>query len=132
MNLSTIEQGEEMLKRATPGPWFYDGIGYLFQGTPHDAQMVADDGEGKQIRMRGVGADLPLDVNGDLIAWLRNHASELLQMAREVEGMRSVATTKFTCTDECYSDWLECSICKDSMITPKSNFCPNCGAKIAA
>jgi hypothetical protein len=88
MNISTIEQGEELLKASTPGPWFYDGIGYLFQGTPHDAQMVADDGDGKQTRMRGTGADLPLDKNAELIAFLINHASELLQMAREVERVK--------------------------------------------
>ena len=61
MNLSTIEQGEELLKKL---PEF-----------PLDSRD-----------------DLPNSTDyREAISWLWNHASELLQMAREVERMKEEA-----------------------------------------
>ncbi len=85
MHLSLIQEGEELEKKSTVGPWFYDGMCYLFSGTPQDAQMIVDTGEdGDDTRMRGVGANLPLDTNAKLICFLRNNAKDLLEAAREL------------------------------------------------
>lgn len=85
MSPELINEGLRLEKEATKGPWFYDGICYLFSGNPHDAQMVADNRE--TIQMRGVGANLPLEINADLIVFLRNHAVELLECARRCAEM---------------------------------------------
>ena len=54
MNISTIEQGEELLKKVSNEVWNWDANNPQHQ----------------------------------LLAFLINHASELLQMAREVESLR--------------------------------------------
>jgi len=70
-------------EEATPGPWVYDGIAYLFGPA---GQMVADDGSNSgTIEMRGVGACLPLDRNAALITTLRNAADVLADIVAAVE-----------------------------------------------
>lgn len=70
-------------EEATPGPWVYDGIAYLFGPA---GQMVADDGSNSgTIEMRGVGACLPLDRNAALITTLRNAADVLADLVAAVE-----------------------------------------------
>ena len=61
MNISTIEQGEELLKASTPRPWEY-------------------------IDLHVFGGCKPKDT--DFVLFLVNHASELLQIAREVEELK--------------------------------------------
>ena len=62
MNISTIEQGEELLKKVSDAEWNWDANNPQHQ----------------------------------LLAFLVNHASELLQMAREVEErrQRKIATVQ--------------------------------------
>jgi len=81
MDIPLINEGLELEKKATPGEWFYDGMCYLFSGTPDDAQMVADEHDGT-IRMRGAGANLPLETNAEFICWVRNNAKDLLEAAK--------------------------------------------------
>lgn len=80
-----IKQLREAESKATKGEWFYDGIGYLFSGTPGNVQMVADDGNGEETRMRGVGANLPLKDNASLIVLMRNNLIPLLDRIEELE-----------------------------------------------
>lgn len=71
MNISTIEQGEELLKAATQGKlaWYGPKV-EIINGHRHYVEL--------EIR----------ETDAKLFMWLQNHASELLQMAREVEGLR--------------------------------------------
>lgn len=75
MNLSTIEQGEELLKRATPGKWSEDSEEGML------AQDVWFEVDGKRCPMTWD--------NMKLVVWIQNHASELLQMARDVETLKT-------------------------------------------
>ena len=79
MNISTIEQGEELLKKSTPGPWLI-----TYQGTEEITSK-----KGSVVSM-GYEGDGGFSLKGDreLVMWLVNHASELLQMAREVEELK--------------------------------------------
>ena len=61
MNISTIEHGEELLKASTPRPWEY-------------------------IDLHVFGGCKPKDT--DFVLFLVYHASELLQIAREVERLK--------------------------------------------
>ena len=75
----------------TPGPWTYDGICYIWGPK---GEMIADDGipdeqEMETIRLRGVGAALPMEANAHLIA----AAPELLEACRSVH--KSI-NTKYT------------------------------------
>jgi hypothetical protein len=53
----------------TPGPWRFDGICYIFG--PND-EMIADteveETPGAVLRMRGIGAQLPIEANARLAA----------------------------------------------------------------
>lgn len=70
MNISTIEQGEELLSGVTPGKWQPEGYGIT-------------SGEYKAFTTCRSHTDT------EFICWARNHASELLQCAREVEGLKA-------------------------------------------
>lgn len=70
MNISTIEQGEELLSGVTPGKWQPEGYGIT-------------SGEYKAFTTCRSHTDT------EFICWARNHASELLQIAREVKKIRS-------------------------------------------
>ena len=88
MNLDTITKGEELLKRATPGPW-----GLAPSTTNEMTSIVIVPGVSGDPRFdltltAGVNRDEIPTNDAELIVWLRNHASELLQCAREVEGTR--------------------------------------------
>ena len=48
----------------------------------------------------------------------------------ESEGKKTETTRTYYGEDEIYCRWYTCDNCKDQMITPESNFCPNCGLKI--
>lgn len=65
MDLKTIK---DLRAKITPGPWKYDGIGYIFAG--EENQMIADDGGPSEegVRIRGFGARLPMDINAQFIA----------------------------------------------------------------
>ena len=87
-----IQQLREMENRATGGRWFYDGICYLFtEEKDGNNQMIADDHGAEveeTIRMRGVGANLPLDVNAEFLCALRNNATALIEAAEECERLK--------------------------------------------
>lgn len=87
MNLSTIEQGEELLKRATPGPWvLHDSCSWRRFSS---SKAGADGDVLCPTRDRDGQPNLAMSQdNADLILFLVNHASELLQMAREVEELK--------------------------------------------
>ena len=70
MNLDTITKGEELLKKATPGKWNGICIEYIL--------------------LEGYGGRQGPGWNDDAFAlFLINHASELLQCAREVEELKA-------------------------------------------
>lgn len=74
----------QIAARATPGPWRYDDMGYVWGP---QMEMVADHGgdEDEQItRMRGVGAQLPLDENGKAIAHARTAVPRLAAAVEEL------------------------------------------------
>ena len=60
-----LREIEERLEAATPGPWTWDEFDAYLWGP--NMEMVADAPDG-QIRMRGVGAKLPIKANAALIA----------------------------------------------------------------
>lgn len=86
MNLSTIEQGEELLKQSSRGPWTLN-IGRF--GYPASIDCAIPN---EPVVYRGIEGDggVCMKEDAEFIVWLRNHASELLQMAREVEGMKGM------------------------------------------
>lgn len=88
MNLSTIEQGEELLKASTPGPW-EDPYGSMWG----DPGKVCSSGLFSREAMTGgrtgeIGNMCSM-TDAALVRFLVNHASELLQCAREVERLNS-------------------------------------------
>lgn len=90
---TTLAALEELHKKATPPPWKLDEHYQSYIWGPNSA-MVADDGqdeEGTLTRMRGVGANLPLKVNGELIAALRNAFPNLSQWIRKLVAERDAA-----------------------------------------
>jgi hypothetical protein len=86
MNLSTIEQGEELLKRATPGTW-YARYAYKKEEALRQMNLIGATAAGHAIVTDHEGGTHPSQ-NLELLVWMRNHASELLQMAREVEELK--------------------------------------------
>lgn len=86
MNISTIEQGEELLKRATPGTW-YARYAYKKEEELRQMTLIGATAAGHAIVTDHDGGTHPSQ-NLELLVWLRNHASELLQMAREVEELK--------------------------------------------
>jgi hypothetical protein len=84
MNLSTIEQGEELLKQSSRGPWTLN-IGRF--GYPASIDCAIPN---EPVVYRGIEGDggVCMKEDAEFIVWLQNHASELLQMAREVESLR--------------------------------------------
>lgn len=85
MNLSTIEQGEELLAGVTPGEWQKNG--YHITSGEYKAFTSC--------RSR---------TDAEFICWARNHASELLQMAREVERLTKQVNYLGECVDRMYAD----------------------------
>ncbi len=88
MNLSTIEQGEELLKASTPGEWF--------DSDQHTDLVIKTWGEQtvsipfcSAVSLACLGVEKNGKSNAELICWLQNHASELLAMAREVESAKT-------------------------------------------
>lgn len=73
MNLSIIEQGEKFLGVITPGEW--QPVAYHITSGEYKAFTTC--------RSR---------TDAEFICWARNHASELLQMAREVEKLKEEAS----------------------------------------
>ena len=53
------------------------------------------------------------------------------ELARQKNEIVEETKVKEYGEDEAYCMWYRCSNCKDTMITVESNFCPNCGRKIA-
>ena len=77
-----------LAEAATAGPWELDKNYQCYIWGPQ-MQMVADDGGGEDghlIRMRGVGANLPLAQNGSFIADARTAIPALLET---VAGLRA-------------------------------------------
>jgi hypothetical protein len=74
---------------ATPGSWTLDPH-YRMYIWGSNSQMIADDGgdeEGTLTRMRGVGANLPLAINGQLIVESHNALPAMLKAIRAAEGV---------------------------------------------
>jgi len=71
MNLSTIEQGDEFLSGITPGEW--KPVGYHITSEDYKDFTACRS-----------------HTDAEFICWLKNHASELLAMAREVERSKNV------------------------------------------
>lgn len=86
MNLSTIEQGEELLKQSSRGPWTLN-IGRF--GYPASIDCAIPN---EPVVYRGIEGDggVCMKEDAEFIVWLQNHASELLQMAREVERLNEL------------------------------------------
>ena len=84
MNISTIEHGEELLKQSSRGPWTLN-IGRF--GYPASIDCAIPN---EPVVYRGIEGDggVCMKEDAEFIVWLQNHASELLQMAREVERMK--------------------------------------------
>ena len=90
MTLDTITKGEELLKKATPGPW-REEVGAAYKDNPELAvarTFIGGTARNHSILTEHDGGSYPVD-DLRLIIWLRNHASELLQCAREVEGLKA-------------------------------------------
>jgi len=87
MNLETIKQGEKLLKRATPGTW-YARYAYKKEEALRQMNLIGATAAGHAIVTDHDGGTHPSQ-NLELLVWLRNNASELLQCAREVEGLKA-------------------------------------------
>lgn len=76
MTDAELKEMQERCDKATKGPWFYAEDGAIvFSGTPHDAQHICD--------IRGFGAELPMDDNGQCIAHAREDMPRLLATVAE-------------------------------------------------
>jgi len=86
MNLISNQQAGQLLAGSTPGPWKYDGICYIFGP---DNEMVADDGgpDETSVRIRGAGANLPMDKNAALLASAPSLAQTVISLWGQVEIM---------------------------------------------
>lgn len=84
-----IKRLRELEAAATPGPWEYDGISYVFQkGSGIEDQMM--------VEMRGY----PQDENAKLIAEMRNSLSIILDRLEKLEAVIEVHKTLVTyCED---------------------------------
>jgi hypothetical protein len=74
----------QRLQKATAGPWQSDGAKWGCFYVLADAGMIADDGENDAhliARIRGVGAQLPMAANADLIAHAPTDLADLLALA---------------------------------------------------
>lgn len=49
--------------------------------------MIADDGADEGIRMRGFGAKLPMDANGEFIAHARTDIPDLIDEVERLQGI---------------------------------------------
>lgn len=77
---------EQFVPPWTPGPWGYDGICYIFGPAE---EMIADtDDDIHVIRMRGIGAQLPIEANARLIAL----APEMADLLLDLETLLSLHT----------------------------------------
>lgn len=94
-----IKQLREALAKTTQGYWWWDGISYIFVEDPNKGdQMIADDQVEEVaepvIRMRGVGAKLPIEANAEFIALTHNLMPDLLayieKLEREAEAGREL------------------------------------------
>lgn len=78
-----LQEIEERLNAATPGPWFSDGVAYV---TNHNHMIVDDvDDEYLKIRARGTGSGLTTDqqvANLELIAHGRQDLEVLRKMVK--------------------------------------------------
>lgn len=76
---------------ATPGPWYPDSSNYQMYVWGPQSQMILDTGGEREeehlIRMRGVGACLPLEKNGEFIAHAR---IDLPRCIAEIERLHQV------------------------------------------
>lgn len=79
---------KQRVEKATEGPWRLDENFQSYIWGPN-MQMIADDGgdeAGTLTRMRGVGANLPLEANGEFIAAARTDIPALIALV-EQQGM---------------------------------------------
>jgi hypothetical protein len=91
MNLSTIEQGKKLDEAGTPAPWFDDRTKKAIKPTHESLAFTRGDFDIFRYPTRTNKSLLSheeWDANAELVCFLRNHASELLQMAREMEGLK--------------------------------------------
>ena len=99
MNLSTIEQGEELLKHVDTKGWLTMDILDICPDQP-PGQSISGHGE-EVFSSGGFGhAGCGSSYEAELICFLVNHASELLQMAREVERMKTAIEF---CSGSCHN-----------------------------
>ena len=99
-NNPLIAKLREALGKATEGEWWFDGITYIFTKHPKTGdQMIADDHVEEPaepvIRMRGAGAQLPIEDNARFITLAHNLMPQLLdefeKLEREAEAGRKLA-----------------------------------------
>lgn len=75
-----LKEVKERESKATPGSWKYDGYG---------EQVRTDDDQFKIADIRGIGAGLPIDDNGQFIAHAR---TDIPLLIAEVERLQAKLT----------------------------------------
>lgn len=101
MNLSTIEQGDKLDNARTKGEW------RSAQWDDESCMSTFGIKAGEQIVMTtccNCGVPSCSGADQDFILFLANHASELLQMAREVEELKSAFTRVYEAMNDGWWD----------------------------
>lgn len=94
--LMSPAQAKKLLEGTTEGPWAYDGLVYIFADINNEGagcQMIADDGgdENEQmVRIRGAGAQLPMDKNAKLLAAAPSLAHTVIAMGEAIDSIQGV------------------------------------------
>lgn len=78
---AAVERIEELLKKATPGPWKYDGLDVFDEHGEYEATI--DDGNGELIILVPTGSFEPIKdgawlIHAELVCLLRNSIKSLL------------------------------------------------------
>lgn len=84
MNISTIEHGEELLRKASKN---WKEVRLESGNSAIYCLLDGRGGEEYSLTAGVNGHEIPRN-DAEFIVWMHNHASELLQMAREVEELK--------------------------------------------
>lgn len=86
--MDIYEKLAELRSAATPTPWKGDSYGIYIWGPNMEMVADGDDEEAYLLRMRGVGANLPIEANRDFLLAIVNSLPELQR--RDAEQRRKL------------------------------------------
>lgn len=94
---------EARARAATPGPWKTDeAYPDTFIWGPNQAMVCDHEYETGAIRMRGLGANLPIPANADFIAHARTDIPQLVAALRvAVEALTQIPFEEDRCCSSC-------------------------------